>query len=354
MTVYAVCAQDTIRMMQYNLMYYTNTSGVSDCNVMTNNLDNKDAHIKTIFRYVQPTVMCVCELGSNNQYADRLLNNAINTDGIDYYRRGPLTSQSGGTIANMIYYDSRKLTLYKSANITTAYRDITRSTKSPDEFLDALAARLYGNAAVPFARKAWTAFSKGFEEYPFSVGVLYSGPHHVGPANPLYLKPTGYSATMVGIPYDSLKSWRSIYPEQVYVDQMSKVADGFAKGCAAFERMLDACKPELRENAKREAGMFRAACLHFKSSADQARFVMARDRRLKAGNDQEREEAGKEMREIVVRELATAKALLPLVQADSRIGYECSNHYFYTPQDVREKILCCRAIMADMGAPACR
>lgn len=128
MTVYAVCAQDTIRMMQYNLMYYTNTSGVSDCNVMTNNLDNKDAHIKTIFRYVQPTVMCVCELGSNNQYADRLLNNAINTDGIDYYRRGPLTSQSGGTIANMIYYDSRKLTLYKSANITTAYRDINGYT----------------------------------------------------------------------------------------------------------------------------------------------------------------------------------------------------------------------------------
>ena len=123
-----VCAQDTIRMMQYNLMYYTNTSGVSDCNSMTNNLDNKDLHIKTIFQYVRPTVFCVCEIGSQTQYADRLLNNAINTDGIDYYRRGPLTNQSGGTIANMIYYDSRKLVLYKSTNITTSYRDINGYT----------------------------------------------------------------------------------------------------------------------------------------------------------------------------------------------------------------------------------
>ena len=128
-SVGVLCAQtDTIRMMQYNLMYYTNSSGVSECNSITNNLDNKDMHIKTIFQYVQPTVMCVCEMGSQTQYADRLLNNAINTDGIDYYLRGPLSSQSGGTIANMIYYDSRKLTLYKSTNITTSYRDINGYT----------------------------------------------------------------------------------------------------------------------------------------------------------------------------------------------------------------------------------
>ena len=130
MTAGTVVAQspDTIRMMQYNLMYYTNSSGISDCNSVSNNLDMKDTHIKTIFQYVKPTVMCVCEMGSQNQYADRLLSNAINTDGIDYYRRGPLTNQSGGTIANMIYYDSRKLTLYKSTNITTSYRDINGYT----------------------------------------------------------------------------------------------------------------------------------------------------------------------------------------------------------------------------------
>lgn len=117
-------AQDTIRMMQYNLMYYTDNSGISDCNPTTNNLAGKDENIKTIFQYVKPDVFCVCEMGSSMTYVNRLLNNAINVDGIDYYRNGPLTNYSGGSIANMIYYDSRKLTLYDNYYITTSYRDI--------------------------------------------------------------------------------------------------------------------------------------------------------------------------------------------------------------------------------------
>jgi len=120
----SVFAQDTIRMMQYNLMYYTDNSGISDCNSTTNNLATKDANVKTIFQYAKPDVFCVCEMGSNMTYVNRLLNNAINVDGVDYYRSGPLTNYSGGSIANMIYYDSRKLTLYDNYYITTSYRDI--------------------------------------------------------------------------------------------------------------------------------------------------------------------------------------------------------------------------------------
>lgn len=121
---YLLQGQDTLRMMQYNLMYYTDNSGVSDCNASTNNLNNKDAHIKTIFQYVLPDVFCVCEMGTNNTYVERLLNNTINVNGINYYRHAPLTNYSGGYIANMMYYDSRKLTLYDTYYITTSYRDI--------------------------------------------------------------------------------------------------------------------------------------------------------------------------------------------------------------------------------------
>lgn len=128
-------AQDTLRMMQYNLMYYTNNSGVSDCNATTNNLDQKDANLRTIFEYVMPDVFCVNEIGSNVTYADRILDNVINTNGRDYYRHGPLTNYSGGYIANMIFYDSRKLTLHSNTFITTSYRDINGYTmyyNSPD------------------------------------------------------------------------------------------------------------------------------------------------------------------------------------------------------------------------------
>jgi len=128
-------AQDTIRMMQYNLMYYTNNSGVSDCNTATNNLDQKDANLRTIFNYALPDVFCVNEIGSNVSYADRLLNNVINTNGRDYYQHGPLTNYSGGYIANMIFYNTRKLTLHSNTFITTSYRDINGYTmyyNSPD------------------------------------------------------------------------------------------------------------------------------------------------------------------------------------------------------------------------------
>lgn len=122
---FAASAQDTLRMMQYNLMYYTENSGVSDCNAVTNNLDQKDANLRTIFHYVTPDVFCVNEIGSAAAYADRILNNVINVDGIDYYRHGPLTNYSGGYIANMIFYDSRKLTLHSHTYVTTSYRDIS-------------------------------------------------------------------------------------------------------------------------------------------------------------------------------------------------------------------------------------
>ena len=74
--------------------------------------------------------------------------------------------------------------------------------------------------------------------------------------------------------------------------------------------------------------------MHFRSLVDQSRFILARN----AGDR-------KGMRELALKELATAKDYLPLVRGDSRIGYECSNHYFYVPQDVREKIVCCRTLL---------
>ena len=63
--------------------------------------------------------------------------------------------------------------------------------------------------------KAWRLFSDGFRNFPFNVSVVYSYPGNAGPKNQLYLKSTGYHATMVGFPYDDLRSWRGIYPEDI-------------------------------------------------------------------------------------------------------------------------------------------
>lgn len=215
------------------------------------------------------------------------------------------------------------------------FTDMRKEDRSPADVLDRVAAFAYGKAAVPAVRAAWTAFSDGFREYPFAAQVVYRCPVHMGPANPLYAKPTGYASTMVGFPYDDLDGWRAFYPADVFIEQMEKVGDGFEKGCALWKDVLGGLSGEARRAAERELGTYRAARLHFRSVCDQARFIIARD----SGDRTE-------MRRIAAREAETAKELLSLVRRDSRIGYECSNHYFYTRQDLIEKILCCRLICA--------
>ncbi|MBP1673066.1 MAG: Endonuclease/exonuclease/phosphatase [Bacteroidetes bacterium] len=114
---------DTIKMMQYNLMYYT-TAVPSGCTVTSSYLNDKDMNLKKIIKYVQPDILSVNEIGSQSTYVDRIKNNALNTDGVTYYQNCPLTNFSGGSIANMVYYDSRKLGYHSFFYVTTSVRDI--------------------------------------------------------------------------------------------------------------------------------------------------------------------------------------------------------------------------------------
>ena len=70
---------------------------------------------------------------------------------------------------------------------------------------------------------AWRAFSGAFREFPFHVGVVYSAPLQLGPANLFWSEPTRYHATMVGFPYDDLDAWRAVYPPEIFIQQLEKV-----------------------------------------------------------------------------------------------------------------------------------
>lgn len=120
---HSIVQADTIKMMQYNMLYYT-TSVPSGCNITTSYLDNKDLNLKKIIKYENPDVLCVNEMGSQSTYVDRIKNNVLNTDGVTYYQNCPLTNFSGGSIANMMFYDSRKLGYHSFFYITTSVRDI--------------------------------------------------------------------------------------------------------------------------------------------------------------------------------------------------------------------------------------
>ena len=162
----------------------------------------------------------------------------------------------------------------------SVFRDVRKADADKGAVLDRLAAGLYGREAVGAVRKAWTAFADGYRAFPFSVSVAYSGPQHMGPANPLYLEPTGYAATMVGLPYDSVKRWCAQYPAETWVRLMSAVRDGFERGCAAFAEAIALMPEAKRAAAERELAMFRAETLHFRSCAPATRRTWTRCGRL--------------------------------------------------------------------------
>ena len=140
---------------------------------------------------------------------------------------------------------------------------------------------------------------------------------------------------MVNTPYDAIDQWTEGYKKNraVWIDQMGRTADGFDAADRLWAEAVRAMSGGRRAVGERDAGVFRAATLHFRTSHDQARFILARDRGDKAG-----------MRRWAARELATAKEFLAIVRADSRLGYESSNRYMYVPNDILEKILNCLAV----------
>jgi hypothetical protein len=226
----------------------------------------------------------------------------------------------------------------------------TLACGSADEGMRRVAERRFGSRLAPSVVAAWRGFSAAFSEFPFNAGVLYSGPQQLGPANLLWSASTGYHASMVGFPYDDLDGWRAIYPPEVFAGQMEKVAQGFG---AALERLrTDAAKVEALATAAQrrafaqECRVAEAASIHFRSAANQARFVLARRALAVAKVPAETGPQITALRSVLQEEISLARRLYRIQSEDSRIGFEASNHYFYVRADLAEKILNCRDLLA--------
>ena len=117
--------QDTITVMQYNLLYYGNyNSGYADCNESTNNTQEKDEHIRTILNHVKPDILTVNEFGATQSILDNFLRHNLNIHGVDYWKTDNLVNYANSNIVNHIFYNSQKMELKRHRVIRTAVRDI--------------------------------------------------------------------------------------------------------------------------------------------------------------------------------------------------------------------------------------
>jgi len=241
---------------------------------------------------------------------------------------------------------------YPSLNLELA--SLLGEMKEPDldVALQQLAEKHFGSEAAPHVRSAWKLFSDAFQEFPFHISVLYTAPQQMGPANLLYGEPTGYQATMVGLPYDDFASWGGPFPPAVLAAQMEAVAAGWLKGIAELEAALTSVPAEGRSQIESDLRVAKAAYQHFQSVANQIRFIMARDAQMAAAADADKAAAKNEQLAALDQEIAAASQLFDLAVADSRLGYEPSNHYFYVPLDLVEKVVNCEYLKSQLQPAA--
>ncbi len=237
---------------------------------------------------------------------------------------------------------------YPSPNFQLAQRLNRTPFPDAEAVLDQLARERFGRAGGPHARKAWTLMSDAFREYPFHIRVVYNSPVQIGPANALYRTKTGYTATMWGIPYDDLETWRGPYPPEVFAAQFEKISEGWRPGIVELQAAVEKSPRARRKEAQADLRLALAAAINFQSVANQARFILARDALAKSGNalsPEEHQRLRVERKRYLESEIVLARQLFTLTREDSRIGFEPTCQYFYLPLDLVEKVVNCRWLL---------
>lgn len=226
---------------------------------------------------------------------------------------------------------------YPSPNLEIAKEFCLGVAATEAEVLQRIASRRYGDQAAPLVLEAWKGFSDAFEQYPYSVDI-YTIPTQHGPANLLRVSPTGVKSSMILFPQDDYKNWSGQYPPEVVRDQFAKMASLWENALPVFRRALDSVPGPKRSAALEDLAIATTCGIHFRSTANQIEFYLLRD------SPRTRENLER-MRALAEQEIDLARRLYILARQHSVIAFEASNHYYYRPTDLLEKVVNCRYVL---------
>lgn len=215
------------------------------------------------------------------------------------------------------------------------YWNIWSAPVATRPLLTALARRNFGAAAAAPAVTAWEAFSSAIRQYPFS-GPMAMGPIQKGVAHPLFFDASYKPVHNHGRQFKNDLSWTAPWGPELAIKQLTAMLKLWSAGVVSMQQAVDSADPLLRENALREFGIAKALEGAITTARNVALFHQARER-----NDR------LQMRSIAESELANARAVLPWVTADSRLGYANSGRNdqegvpragIYSPGSIVKKI----------------
>ncbi|NLC43039.1 MAG: hypothetical protein GX783_02020 [Clostridiales bacterium] len=221
---------------------------------------------------------------------------------------------------------------------------------SSDEVLRMIAERDFGAENIETVIEAWKAWSEGIRNYVSTNEDQY-GPFRMGPSYPLVFKsdvkiPTVPYAMFGGnricvtnyASQDNGRSSLSQFRIPVEIERLCKMRDYFQEGTELLESTFEG----LPENRKLNAfyminlGKFIVNCV---TTTINVKHWHSIKRRLFLETDEAKViEYVDKMTEIGLAEIKNAEATIPLVQADSRLGWEPSMEYMTDEDHLRWKI----------------
>jgi hypothetical protein len=106
------------------------------------------------------------------------------------------------------------------------------------------------------------------------------------------------------------------------------------QGLTKLEQAVAKAPASRQPAARRELAIAQTCRSHFQSTANQIEFYLLRDGKQTSKTKQR-------MLEVIADEIRLSRSQYAVAKSESLIGYEASNHYYYTPLDLAEKILNC-------------
>lgn len=227
---------------------------------------------------------------------------------------------------------------------------------SREERFAAVARRDFGEEAVPHVLEAWRCWSDGIRHYVPTNEDQY-GPFRVGPSYPLVFRihvemPAAWNAmfgneivkTAYG-PADAGRQSLGVSRFGVEIASLRRMDVLWTEGNAHLERALALTPERKREEGERLLGLNRFIVLAVRTTVHLKQWWQLKQR-LFAEPDPVRAEAIlAELEALALREIANAEAAIPLVEHDSRLGWEPSMEYMTDPEHLRWKIAQVRTVI---------
>ncbi|MHB8995248.1 MAG: hypothetical protein ACYC63_08375 [Armatimonadota bacterium] len=221
-----------------------------------------------------------------------------------------------------------------------------------------LATRDFGAEAAPLVMDCWKAWSAAWPNYVPANEDQY-GPFRVGPAYPLWFQEVREEFPDADYAHFGNRilsvNYRPHKPEdlETEIGLLEKLKSGWDNGLAQLEKAVALTSERKRGEAQRMLGLGQFIRNCVQTTINTKRWWLLKRSLLDAKDVAAADAIIAEMKTLGEAEIANAQAAIPLVAADSRLGWEPSMEYMCDPSHLEWKVAQLRWVL-DEELPAYR